>query len=41
MESGLLDTILKGDHPSQIWFNLVQGFRDDLNVKVYDTMDVK
>ena len=25
--AGLSDTILKGDHPSQICFNLVQGFQ--------------
>jgi hypothetical protein len=25
------------DHPCQVWFNSVQGFRrEDLNVKVYD-----
>ena len=24
------------DHPCQVWFNLVQGFRGDLNVTVYD-----
>ena len=25
------------DHPCQVWFNLVQGFRgEDLHVKVYD-----
>jgi hypothetical protein len=24
------------DHPCQVWFNLDQRFRGDLNVKVYD-----
>jgi hypothetical protein len=25
--AGLSDTILKGTHPCQVWFNLVQGFQ--------------
>ena len=25
--AGLLDTILKGNHPCQVWFNLVQRFQ--------------
>jgi hypothetical protein len=29
------------DHPCQVWFNSVQGFRrEDLNVKVYDGRQV-
>ena len=35
--AGLSDTILKGTHPCQVWFNSVRGFRgEDLNVNVYD-----
>ena len=34
---GLLDAILKGDHPSQIWFNLVLWFQKRrFNAKVYE-----
>jgi hypothetical protein len=29
------------DHPCQVWFNLVRGFRgEDLNVKVYNGCQV-
>jgi hypothetical protein len=34
--AGLSDTLLKGDHPSQIWFSSFRG--EDLNVIVYQNM---
>ena len=35
---GLSDKFFKGDHPSQIWFNLVQQFQRRRNVIFYQIM---